>query len=592
MRSAVLLGVAVSSPVLECESMMGSASHPWYVDYCKAQCAFFAEGGGGSGLCTGDSTGDLIGCVLKNWPFCSVDSPQPSTAAPTLPSTAQTPPSTIATPPSTVATPPSTVATPPSTVATPPSTVATPPSTIATPPSTIATPPSTAPTAPCVSLVSWVTAEQCALCQFGSTQWPCNSRSNCSDQCFHQPTTPAPVVVPTQSLPPSDDSTIRDVIARLRASDFSFLQYQTPSGAWELSTLYTKDDMISATQKAMETGVGALKLYSGSEFGADAYKYALTNIAAFLAQAMQETIQYNACDENNWDFESYPDSAYRAASACGQLGQSYGNYKCPAGDEHMACEVDPNMELVATTHAKWYGAPPPLFCGPKTKMPVAPKWSTGGWCNPALSLPILSSFDDVVRAIQTGEKCRDYKGQKGGFWVPCNEANKDECAVNPAPHFGIHEKRYDVEGCCWWGRGVIQTTGVCNFGKLNYYLGKRAKDEGRPAVFGEVDFCKRPDKICSDPQYPDLKWFAGYFFHMAEVQAYNAGGWDYYTELKRFVQSGFSGGNIADTGFIHGVSGIVNRGCPTPPSCGTGELHGGGARAEHFAKVLKAFGLI
>ena len=36
--------------------------------------------------------------------------------------------------------------------------------------------------------------------------------------------------------------------------------------------------------------------------------------------------------------------------------------------------------------------------------------------------------------------------------------------------------RTDVEGCCWWGRGVIQiqTTGVCNYGMLNYYLGKRA----------------------------------------------------------------------------------------------------------------------
>lgn len=50
--------------------------------------------------------------------------------------------------------------------------------------------------------------------------------------------------------------------------------------------------------------------------------------------------------------------------------------------------------------------------------------------------------------------------------------------------------RTDVEGCCWWGRGVIQTTGICNFGKLNYYLGARASKEGRDSPYPDVDFCK------------------------------------------------------------------------------------------------------
>ena len=30
-------------------------------------------------------------------------------------------------------------------------------------------------------------------------------------------------------------------------------------------------------------------------------RYALVNLAAFLAQSMKETIRYDACDENNWD---------------------------------------------------------------------------------------------------------------------------------------------------------------------------------------------------------------------------------------------------------------------------------------------------
>lgn len=53
----------------------------------------------------------------------------------------------------------------------------------------------------------------------------------------------------------------------------------------------------------------------------------------------------------------------------GQLGQSYQDYKCSADEAHMACPVDPGMEIKATTNAKWYGAPAPLFCAPKSKMP-------------------------------------------------------------------------------------------------------------------------------------------------------------------------------------------------------------------------------
>ena len=37
-------------------------------------------------------------------------------------------------------------------------------------------------------------------------------------------------------------------------------------------------------------------------------------------QSMKETIQYDACSENNWDLRN---SAYPASNACGQLGQSY-----------------------------------------------------------------------------------------------------------------------------------------------------------------------------------------------------------------------------------------------------------------------------
>jgi len=75
------------------------------------------------------------------------------------------------------------------------------------------------------------------------------------------------------------------------------------------------------------------------------------------------------------------------------------------------------------------------------------------------------------------------------------------------------------------------------------------------------------------------------FYWVESVQSYNEGGWDYTTELHKFVDGG-----MTDMGFIDSVSGIVNRGCHNPP-CGTGELHSGPERQANFQKVLNEFGL-
>lgn len=97
---------------------------------------------------------------------------------------------------------------------------------------------------------------------------------------------------------------------------------------------------------------------------------------------MNETIKYDACDENSWDLiqGKYPlsngtspkllysqiknivllqtnahqslDTSHLRTLACGQLGQSYQDYHCPEHEKHMECPVDKNMEITATTHAK------------------------------------------------------------------------------------------------------------------------------------------------------------------------------------------------------------------------------------------------
>merc|ERR1711935_483971 len=164
----------------------------------------------------------------------------------------------------------------------------------------------------------------------------------------------------------------------------------------------------------------------------------------------------------------------------------------------------------------------------------------------------LTTYFDYVNK---GGSCKDYDPIKAGGWNFCGAKG---CASTPAPLFGHPDGRTDVEGCCWWGRGVIQTTGICNFGKLNYYLGARAEKEGRSSRYPTVDFCKDPGVICSSEEHKELKWIAGMFYWIESLQSYDERGWNYIDELHKFVD---------------GISGVVNRGCHDPP-CGTGPVDG------------------
>eukprot|EP01082_Thalassiosira_pseudonana_P008732 g7735.t1 g7735 contig26:157307-158408(+) len=249
---------------------------------------------------------------------------------------------------------------------------------------------------------------------------------------------------------------------------------------------------------------------------------------------MKETIKYNACDENNWDLVG--GDTYAISNSCGQLGQSYQDYHCPPAEKHMECPVDKNMRIKAVTNAGWYGAPGPLYCEPKTKeKPFTGYWDYQFNCdNPWASPPLT---------------CDVYEGQRGG---------------------GYNNT----------------TTGVCNFGKLNYFLGARAAKEGRNAPYGDVDFCKNPEAICSSQKHKELKWIAGMFYWMESLQSYNVRGWNYMKRLHEFVDGG-----LQDPSFINAVSGIVNRGCHDPP-CGTGEVDGLIERSGYFDSALRVLGAI
>ena len=241
--------------------------------------------------------------------------------------------------------------------------------------------------------------------------------------------------------------------------DSKLFLYQTPAYQWIASSVYRYADFIESLYVMATEGVAGKKLYIG-ESGENGHVYGLVNIAAFLAQSMKETIQYDACDENSWDFVG---GRYPLSNSCGQLGQSYQDYHCSEEEKHMECPVDPNMSITGVTHAKWYGAPAPMFCGPKSEYPSTGFWDHSYECNKSWANP--------------PETCSVYEDQKAGRF------DNSIAYANTAG-------RTDVEGCCWWGRGVIQTSGVCNFGKLNWFLGAGAANDGRPARYPEVDFCE------------------------------------------------------------------------------------------------------
>lgn len=375
------------------------------------------------------------------------------------------------------------------------------------------------------------------------------------------PTQPNPTKSPTRSptRPPTDDETAAKLEAVLEEHkdgfDNNIFLYETPQSTWMPSTVYRYEGFISGLRVMYQDGV-ANKLFYIGDSSHNGHVYGLVNIAAFVAQSMKETIKYDACDENSWDLYN---SRYPLSNSCGQLSQSYQDYHCPPEERHMECPVDPNMQITAVTNAKWYGAPAPLKCGPKSVYEFTGYWDHSYHCdNPWKSPP---------------ETCGDYEGQKAG---------RDN---NELP-FANRNGRTDVEGCCWWGRGVIQTTGVCNFGKLNYYLGKRAFDENRPSRYPTIDFCKDPEAICANEEFKELKWIAGMFYWVESLQTYDSDGWNYMTKLHEFVDGG-----MTDMSFIDAVSGVVNRGCHNPP-CGTGPLDGGAERKDNFKSVLAELGLM
>ena len=397
---------------------------------------------------------------------------------------------------------------------------------------------------------------------------------------------------------------------------------------WIPSTIYKWEDFLTALNAMHNKGVAGDKFWLYDEDGStDEQKsnYAKVAMASFLAQSMQETIQYDACDENSWQFIKDATATHPAVlasykrgdfsvdlpldAACGQLGQVYADYGVDKNgvDNPYSCPKTPKMEVTAVTNARYYGASGPLFSAPNkvlNDLGLLVNGKSGRWdyqqhCNgtPAFS---DANFSDPKTDGWLREECKVYKGQKAGLVVWDGSSKRD------------------LQGCSWWGRGVIQTTGRENFGKLNHFLGRSHIDKSligkdvawagtnikiKPApenpLYADMDLCSNPELICSSKKNKEIKWIAGLFFWVNSVQAYNMEqgkykDWNYYIELKKYVDSDFGKTNykpLNGISFIDSISGIVNRGCPDNTCPVSGEVHGAKDRANNFKKVLLGLGI-
>lgn len=173
-----------------------------------------------------------------------------------------------------------------------------------------------------------------------------------------------------QGRPP--DEAVDEMDNKLVISDTRFaellLRSEHPSGEIWPSYLYTWTGFQTALKK-MTTGVGPGEknyFYIGDGYSSRSLEYGLVNIAAFVAQGVTQSIYYDACDENSWEQVNF---RYPIANSCGQEGKSYQDDVCAADEESevgMECEVDPKMEVQGVTHARWVGAPPPMYCGDRS----------------------------------------------------------------------------------------------------------------------------------------------------------------------------------------------------------------------------------
>lgn len=128
-----------------------------------------------------------------------------------------------------------------------------------------------------------------------------------------------------------------------------------------------------------------------------------------------------------------------------------------------------------------------------------------------------------------------------------------------------------TEGCCWWGRGAIQTTGPHNYKMLQLDVVSKIQS------LSDVDLCRNPEAVCQNSQ---LKFLGALYYWISVVQAAPAFG----TSLHNFVVAGFSDQSSIVNGasFNAGTGGMVNNGFWNVAA------HGNQGRMTYFHQIIDA----
>lgn len=171
-----------------------------------------------------------------------------------------------------------------------------------------------------------------------------------------------PSTFPSYAPSISKASIIQDTLLTKRSliENYVLVSY-TSNGLSYPSRQYTFTDFYQALQLVILQGFGPDVNFLTNEGDAKSFQYGLVNVAAFLAQAMAESIQYDACDELNWEEVA---GRYAISNSCGQEGRSYQHEICSLEQSYMSCPVDIEMEMTGISSGSGVRAPPPLTCGP------------------------------------------------------------------------------------------------------------------------------------------------------------------------------------------------------------------------------------
>ena len=127
-----------------------------------------------------------------------------------------------------------------------------------------------------------------------------------------------------------------------------------------------------------------------------------------------------------------------------------------------------------------------------------------------------------------------------------------------------------TEGCCWWGRGAIQTTGPHNYAAL-----QRDVINGMTG-YTDINLCTNPEAMC---QHDELKWVGALHYWTTIVQQSDC----FHPTLAAYAEDMRSGAAIPSCyDFPRGVGGSINNGFWNT------HAHGEAGRLRYFDAIVEA----